>query len=201
MTTPRDVMLIAVDVSADRPPEQGDLSLALAGAELIDLLGARTATLDDARIVPGEGLPPSDHLMEQAAASIVREAPYEPVTDWLWRRGRGLAAAYLASLEAEGRLTRRRRRWTPFRTGQLVLADPRDRSRAQDRRASGEHALAALTAAAGIGDQETRSSPGGAGGAVETVLAAVDDAVRDLEAVRQRRAIEQAAFDNVWRGY
>ncbi|MET7442896.1 hypothetical protein ABZS63_38460, partial [Streptomyces sp. NPDC005568] len=35
---------------------------------------------------------------------------------------------------------------------------------------------------------------------VATVLAAVNDAVMELEAVRQRRAIEDAAFDNVWRG-
>ncbi|MYX63583.1 GPP34 family phosphoprotein, partial [Streptomyces sp. SID8382] len=32
-----------------------------------------------------------------------------------------------------------------------------------------------------------------------TVLAAVNDAVMELEAERQRRAIEEAAFDNVWR--
>lgn len=33
-----------------------------------------------------------------------------------------------------------------------------------------------------------------------TVLAAVNDALMELEAVRQRRAIEDAAFDNIWRG-
>ena len=37
--------------------------------------------------------------------------------------------------------------------------------------------------------------------AVETVLATVHDALMELEAVRQRRAIEKAAFDNVWRGW
>jgi hypothetical protein len=36
--------------------------------------------------------------------------------------------------------------------------------------------------------------------AVVTVLAAVGDAVMELEAVRQRKAIEDAAFDNIWRG-
>ena len=36
--------------------------------------------------------------------------------------------------------------------------------------------------------------------AVTTVFAGVDDAVMELEAVRQRRAIEDAAFDNIWRG-
>lgn len=33
-----------------------------------------------------------------------------------------------------------------------------------------------------------------------TVLAAVDEAVTELAGVRQRRSIEDAAFDNVWRG-
>ncbi|MEV4443030.1 GPP34 family phosphoprotein, partial [Streptomyces sp. NPDC049577] len=36
--------------------------------------------------------------------------------------------------------------------------------------------------------------------AVETVLAAVGDALMELQAVRQRRAVEDAAFDNIWRG-
>jgi hypothetical protein len=38
------------------------------------------------------------------------------------------------------------------------------------------------------------------GGDVDTVLACVHDALMNLEALRQRRAIEQAAFDNIWRG-
>jgi hypothetical protein len=36
--------------------------------------------------------------------------------------------------------------------------------------------------------------------AVAIVLAVVNDALMELEAVRQRRAIEEAAFDNIWRG-
>ncbi|MFE4552342.1 GPP34 family phosphoprotein, partial [Streptomyces sp. NPDC056785] len=35
--------------------------------------------------------------------------------------------------------------------------------------------------------------------AVGTVLDAVHDAETELEAVRQRRSIENAAFDNIWR--
>jgi len=35
---------------------------------------------------------------------------------------------------------------------------------------------------------------------VATVLAAVNAAVMELGHVRQRRAIEEAAFDNIWRG-
>lgn len=199
-TTARDLVIIAVDVAPSRPLEQGDLSLALAGAELIDLTAAGTVTLDGTRIMPGDGPALSDHLLDQAAASIVRQAPYESVDDWLWRRGRSLASTYLASLEEAGLLVRRRRRLTPFRTGRPMPADSTDRRRARDRWSSGEPVLAVLASAAGIGSQENRDAPTGAGDAVETVLAAVHDAVSELEAVRQRRAIEQAAFDNVWRG-
>ena len=82
--------------------------------------------------------------------------------------------------------------------GALVVVP--DRSRAESRWSSGEPVLAALAAAAGIRD-EPSEDPGDVGGdAVTTVLAAVGDAVMELEAVRQRRAIEDAAFDNVWRG-
>lgn len=31
------------------------------------------------------------------------------------------------------------------------------------------------------------------------VLAAVHDAVEELQSVRQRKDVEQAAFDNIWR--
>ncbi|CAM5322629.1 HTH gntR-type domain-containing protein OS=Streptomyces antimycoticus OX=68175 GN=SSPO_097140 PE=4 SV=1 [Streptomyces antimycoticus] len=37
------------------------------------------------------------------------------------------------------------------------------------------------------------------GDAVATVLAAVGDAVTRLEAVRLRRDVENAAFENMWR--
>jgi hypothetical protein len=189
-----------VDVLSSRPLEQGDLSLALAGAELIDLLAAGSIKLDGTKVMPGNGTALSDHLLDQAEASVVREAPHESVADWLWRRGRSLAPAYLASLEAERVLTRQPRRWTLFRTGQLTSADSLDRRRARDRRASEDPVFANLATAAGISGQETREAPTGVGDAVETILAAVHDAVRELEAIRQRRAIEQAAFDNVWRG-
>lgn len=36
--------------------------------------------------------------------------------------------------------------------------------------------------------------------ALNTVLAVVHDAVTELEAVRQRKTVEDAAYDNVWRG-
>ena len=117
MTTPRDLLIVAIDTAPGRPPEQGDLSLALAGAELIDLLVAQAVRLDDDHIVPGYRPTLADPLLDQAASSLVGRPPYESVDDWLWRRGRGLAAAYLTALEAEGLLTRQHRRWVPFRAG------------------------------------------------------------------------------------
>ncbi|WKK22868.1 GPP34 family phosphoprotein [Streptomyces olivoreticuli] len=195
MTTPRDLMIAAMDAAPGRPVEPGDLSLALAGAELTDLLAAGTVTLDGDRIVPDGRPAVADRVLDQAAQSLTREAPYESVTDWLWRRGRGLAAVYLAALEADGQLTRHRRR-LPFRTERTVPTDSPGRRFAAD-----EPVLAALATAVGIRDDEPAEASGAFDDAVETVLAAVGDALMDLEAVRQRRAIEQAAFDNVWRGF
>ncbi|MFI9238949.1 GPP34 family phosphoprotein [Streptomyces sp. NPDC053079] len=170
MTTARDLALTAMDVAPGRPVEPGDLSLALAGAELIDLLARGAVTLDGDRIVPGERTAMGDPVLDQAVGALDREAPYEAVGDWLWRRGRGLASVYVADLGAE------------------------------DRSAANEPVLVALAQAVGIGEEGTEEAPITAGDAVETVLAAVYDAVMELEAVRQRRAVEQSAFDNVWRG-
>ncbi|MEU3753920.1 GPP34 family phosphoprotein [Streptomyces olivoreticuli] len=195
MTTPRDLMIAAMGAPPGRPVEPGDLSLALAGAELIDLLAAGAVTLDGDRIVPGGRPVVSDRVLEQAAESLTREAPYESVGDWLWRRGRRLAAVYLAALEADGQLTRRRRR-LPFGAGRVVPVDAPGRPLAAD-----EPVLAALATAVGLRGDGAEEAPGAFDDAVETVLAAVGDALMDLEAVRQRRAIEQAAFDNVWRGF
>ncbi|MEU0283202.1 GPP34 family phosphoprotein [Streptomyces sp. NPDC088551] len=257
MTTARDLMITAMDVTPD-PPAAGELSLALAGAELIDLLAAEAIRLDGDRIVPGHRPAIADRLLDQAAESLTREAPYETVADWLWRRGLGLAPAYLSALETDGQLTRRRRGLLPFRTGRTALVDTPDRRQAGDRWAANEPVLVALATAVGIGDAEpdeapdtgtqdtaapdtetpdtetpgNEAAPGDevtpdneapdttapgtaapgtdvadtetpdtADDAVETVLVAVNEALLELEAVRQRRSIEQDAFDNVWRGY
>lgn len=200
MTTPRDLMITAIDVAPGRPVEQGELSLALAGAELIDLLAGGAVTLEGGRIVPGQRVITGDRLLDQATASIAREGPYESVGDWLWRRGRGLAAEYSAALEADGQLVRQRRGRLPFRAGRLVAADSLDRRRAADRWTSGEPVLATLGAAVGIDGEGVEGSPSAGDDAVDTVLAAVDDASVELAAERQRRSIEQDAFDNIWRG-
>jgi hypothetical protein len=200
MTTPRDLLLIAMDVESDRPPDQGDVSLALAGAELIDLLDMQAIKLDGENIEPVRRPLTGDRLLDEAASSLVRREPYESVGDWLWRRGRGLFSAYLAALEAAGQVTQVRRRWRLFRTGRTMLADSPAHRDAAKRWTSGEAVLAALAAVAGVHGERTYNFPGIADVAVATVLAAVNAAVMELGLERQRRAVEGDAFDNVWRG-
>ena len=200
MTTSRDLLMVAFDTDSGRPPEQGDLSLALAGAELIDLLDVQAIRLDRERIVPVRRPATGDRLLDEAASSLVRQEPYESVGDWLWRRGRGLFAYYLAALEPERQITRQRRRWRLFRTSRTMLADSPAHRAAAKRWTSGDAVLAALAAVAGIHGERTYDFPGIADVAVVTVLAAVDAAVTELGLERQRRAVEGAAFDNIWRG-
>ncbi|MFE6552964.1 GPP34 family phosphoprotein [Streptomyces sp. NPDC057746] len=200
MTTARDLLIVALDANPGRPAEPGELSLALAGAELIDLLDARAVSLDGDRVVPADPPVTDDRLVKDAGSSLVRQMPYESVEDWLWRRGRGLSSAYLTAFEEEGQFARQHRRWLPSWTGVASLVDSPDRRRATDRWASGEPVLAMLAATAGIRDMPTAELPDEVGETVATVLAAVDDAVTELTAVRQRRDIEKAAFDNIWRG-
>ncbi|MEV1038255.1 GPP34 family phosphoprotein [Streptomyces sp. NPDC047917] len=215
MTTPRDLMFVALDPASGRPPGQGELSLGLAGAELIDLVDAGAAELDGDHIVPAGVDAPDDALLRAAASVLVREEPYESVDDWLWRRGRDLFSAYQAALEEEGLLTRQRGRRLPFRAGsEPTLVDSPERRRAAGRLTAEEPVLTALVAAVLIHDESADGSDGsdGFGGSdgsaesvdlpdgVEAVLAAVGDAELELAAVRQRRDVEQAAFDNIWRG-
>lgn len=199
MTTPRDLVIVALEGESGSPVERGDLSLALAGAELLELLGAETVQLDGEHIVPGLGAALADPLLKQAASLVRRQPPFESVEDWLWRRGLDLAAAYLAALEADGHLVRERGR-RPFRTARTVLADSPARRRAAERLASHEPVLTSLAAAAGVPAAPDEEPPPVDDEAVASVLGAVHGAVTELEAVRQRRSIEQAAFDNIWRG-
>lgn len=198
MTTPQDLFLVSLDVPGEHPVAQGDLSLALAGAELIDLLGARALALEGERIVPGPVLTTGDRMLDEAGAALVRQEPYDTVEDWLWRRGQGLAVAYGDVLEADGQLTGMRRHWLPGRSRDAVPADTAARRHAADRWDSRDPVLTGLAATLGI--PEGRPSPQEPEDeAVVTVLAAVGDAVTELEAVRERRRIENIAFDNIWR--
>ncbi|WP_327266095.1 GPP34 family phosphoprotein [Streptomyces sp. NBC_01232] len=199
MSTAKDLFIIAMDPQPDRSVGQGDLSLALAGAELIDLLDARAAALDGDRIVPGEQPELHDELLAEAQTVLTRQPPYERVEDWLWRRGRDLSTAYQAALEEAGQLTRGRRGLLPFGTDRLELADTPARRQALGRWEADEPVLAALASAVGIEGEDSEDEPRRDDEAVTTVLAIVNDAVMELEAVRQRRSIENAAFANVWR--
>ncbi|NUU21720.1 MAG: GPP34 family phosphoprotein [Streptomycetaceae bacterium] len=198
MTTPRDLLITAMDAEPDTAIGQGELSLALAGAELVDLLAWGAVTLEGELIVPGPPITVDDPLLGKAASALTRHGPPEAVDDWLWRRGRDLARAYAEALTSEGTLTRARRRWAPLSTGAVVVADSADHRHARQRWADREPVLTALAAAVGVpghGDDQ----PAAPEGPVGTVLAAVQDAVTELAAVRQRRAIEKDAFDNTWR--
>ncbi|MEU5278170.1 GPP34 family phosphoprotein [Streptomyces asoensis] len=199
MTTARDLMLVAMDVKPVRPVGQGDLSLALAGAEVIDLVGAGAVALDGDLLVPGTAPSPDDPLLADAVSSLVRAAPYERVDDWLWRRGQGLAAVYAARLEADGLVGRSRQGRLSFRSSDTRPLDSPARSRAGERWDADEPVLAVLGSAVGLREEPADAFAGPPGDAVGTVLAAVGDAVTELEAVRQRKSIEDAAFDNIWR--
>lgn len=200
MTTARDLLIVALDAAPGRHAEPGDLSLALAGAELIDLMEARALMLDGDLIVPSDPPVTDDRLLQEAGSSLARQAPQESVEDWLWRRGRGLSTTYLSAFEAEGLVTRQRRRWLPSRTGETALADSAARRWAVDRGAAEEPVLTALATIVGVYDKPGADLTSMTDDATTTVLAAVDDAVTELTGVRQRRAVEKAAFDNIWRG-
>ncbi|MGW8631784.1 GOLPH3/VPS74 family protein [Streptomyces sp. NPDC055793] len=199
MTTAHDLTIVSLEARTEYPVERGDLSLALAGAELADLLEAGAVSLDGSVLRPVER-PGSGDPMLDAAASEVGKEPDESVEDWLWRRGRGLAAEYLAAEGVED--TRRKRpRWMGRRDADRpVPADPETRRRATDRWASGDPVLAGLAAAVGIRHEGADRVEDPEDDGIAAVLAAVNDAVVELAAIRQRRSIEDAAFDNIWRG-
>ncbi|MEV0528618.1 GPP34 family phosphoprotein [Streptomyces sp. NPDC050439] len=198
MTTAKDLFIIVMDVK--HSVGQGDLSLALAGAELIDLIGAGAAAVDGESIVPGEQPTLDDRLMNEAAAGLTRRAPHERIEDWLWRRGRDLAAAYQAALEENDELKPQRSGRLPFGSKRVEPVDTPARRRAGERWKEKEPVLAALASIVGIDAERSDDDPGLDDEAVTTVLAAVHDAVMELEAVRQRRTIENAAYANLWRG-
>jgi hypothetical protein len=169
MTTARDLLTVTMDMPSTRTVERGDLSLALAGAELTDLLSLGAAGLDGGRITPGPPASVPDRLLGEAAASMTRTEPYETVEEWLWRRGRGLADAYLDAFTEEGQLTRERhRRWLVLGSSDMVLADSADRRRAADRWESREPVLVALATTIGVSGHP--AEPGGPAAAVDSDL-------------------------------
>ncbi|WP_335979831.1 MULTISPECIES: GPP34 family phosphoprotein [Streptomycetaceae] len=220
MTTARDFLITTLDLPSGREVAPGDLSLGLAAAELVDLLRSGAATLTGGRVVPGERLPHDDRLLGEAAAALSRTLPFETVDEWLWRRGRGLAAAYLAVLTDEGTVARqRKRRWLAFGGSRTVLLDTADRRRAAHRWAADEPVLLALAATVGAPPPPPPDpalglpAPAPAGPpdlpariddpAVEAILAALADAVAELSAERRRRAsrLDDAHAATLRRGY
>ncbi|MCZ4603982.1 GPP34 family phosphoprotein [Streptomyces sp. Lzd4kr] len=201
MNTARDLAIVTLDMASDHTVEQGDLSLALAAAEMFDLLDAHALVLDGDLITPSAQAPTGDRLLDEAASALVRQEPYESVEDWLWRRGRGLSAAYVEDLERVGLTARAPGPRFALRAAPSVPVDSAARRQADERWTSGEPVLTALGTAAGIRDESGEVAEKLTDETVTTVLAALGNAVMELEAVRQRRAIEDAAFDNVWRGY
>ncbi|MEV5158207.1 GPP34 family phosphoprotein [Streptomyces sp. NPDC053728] len=200
MTTAQDLSIIAAAPDADPSLEKGDLSLALAGAELIDLMDVRAVALDGDRLVPGAAPRTEDALLLDAASALSGRPPYETVEDWLWRRGPELADRYRHALEAAGLAAPARSHRHPFRKDRPAGTDTAALHRASDRWTAGEPVLAVLAAAAGIGEvsDDTLAGLEDDQGAV---LTGVHHAITQLAAERQRRSIEGAAFDNVWRGY
>jgi hypothetical protein len=200
MSTARDLLTVTMDMPSSRPVDRGDLSLALAGAELVDLVRTGAVTLAGDRVEP---LPPraiADHLLTEAAAFETAE----PVGEWLWRRGRGLAAAYLAAFETEGQLRRQRhRRWRVLWSSEMVLLDSPSRRRAANRWAADEPVLAALATAIGIRDRRPGESPEVKDETASAVLDAVTEALGELSEERERRArkLDDAAVTNYRRGY
>ena len=199
MTTARDLAIVAAGPESNPGVEQGDLSLALAGAELIDLIDSHTVTLESDRLVPGAPPEIDDRSLREAASALLRQEPYETVGDWLRRRGRDLAAHYRAALEADGLVAPARPRRNPFRRASPTSPDAPELRLAAERWSTGEAALLGLGAAAGVTDQPDTPSTGLTDDQ-GVVVGTVYDAVTQLAAVRQRETIEQAAFDNIWRG-
>ncbi|MGW4289043.1 GPP34 family phosphoprotein [Streptomyces sp. NPDC004673] len=208
MTTPQDLLFVTLDVPADRPVEQGDLSLALAAAELLDLRTAQVVTLRDDLIVPISGHLTGDPMLDKAAAALIRTEPYESAEDWLWRRGDGLSAAYRDELEHTEPSGSGLRQLFRRADRSVDRIDSEARRHAADRWARHEPLLVGLAAALGIEEPEHEEAVAHAGDErgdeqvddrVAVVLAALGEALTELEAVRQRRRIEEDAFDNVWR--
>ncbi|MFJ8856621.1 GPP34 family phosphoprotein, partial [Streptomyces sp. NPDC102437] len=104
------------------------------------------------------------------------------------------------ALEENGELKPQRSGRLSFGSERLEPADTPARHHAADRWKEKEPVLAALASVVGIDDERSDDETGLDDEAVTTVVAAIHDAVMELEAVRQRRTIENAAFANLWRG-
>ncbi|MER7738319.1 GPP34 family phosphoprotein [Streptomyces sp. NPDC096538] len=196
MTTAHDLAALAAAPGTDPAPDRGDLSLVLAGAELLDLADARAVVLGAERITPVVAPHDVDPMLMEAASEITREPPYETVESWLWRRGAGLAARYGAAVEAAEPYRPPRSHRRPFHRPRPVVS-PLVVRHGVDRLRAGDPLFVGLAAAAGMAE-----APADVFGSLaddETaVLAAIHQAITQLAAERQRRSAQQGAFDNIW---
>ncbi|WP_328863230.1 GPP34 family phosphoprotein [Streptomyces sp. NBC_00306] len=201
MTTPKNLLMITIEVAPGHPVHPADLSLSLAGAQLVDLLEAGAIGLDKRHVVPGWQPVPPDRFLWEAATSLELTRPYQLVSDWLSSREDTLAAAYTAALEADGLAIRQRPRKHPFRRRELVLVDSPARREAVERWSASEPVLATLAGFIGIRREGQQGSPREVRGPVATILSAVQGAHVELEAERTERIITQAKLYEVWARY
>ncbi|MFE0358897.1 GPP34 family phosphoprotein [Streptomyces nigra] len=200
MTTALGLSALAASPGIDAPPEPGDLSLSLAGAELVDLVDLQAVLLDDGRLLPAASPRIQDDLLLEAASTIVRDAPYETVEQWLWRRGRDLAARYRRALEATVSGTPAHSSRRSFRRSRPLPVVPPAVDRALGRMTDGRPVVVALAAAARIVEAADETL-GELDPDEAAVVGAVHQAVTRLAAERQRRSIERVGFDDIARGF
>lgn len=203
MTTSCDLLLVVMDSASTTQVESGDLSLALAGAELIDLAADGCVRLAGNRVLPGSGHNRPDGLLGGAVSAMVREAPFETVEEWLWRRGRGLSWRYVDALEADGLLIRPHRHRLLFKGEGRTLADSPLRRTALRRWESGDPVLVRLAHSLGIDRGQPGRPPAPVDDSADAVVAAVDRALAELADERDKREhrLEDAAAENRRRGY
>lgn len=177
--------------------EQGDLSLALAGAELIDLADLHAVVLMGDRIMPAAA--PRREKADRSRFGDRSGRPHQTVESWLWRRGRDLAARYRVALRATLPEPLARACRHPFRQA-APAAGPQVLCSATDRLIAGDPVLTHLAAAAGIAEPLPADALDGLDEDEIAVLADIHQAITQLAAERQRRSVERGGFDNLWRG-
>ncbi|MFF9044848.1 GPP34 family phosphoprotein [Streptomyces parvulus] len=180
MATAQRLSALAVVLGGEPRIEEGDLSLALAAAELIDLIQARAVLLHGDRLLPAGLVGTGSPLLVEAASELVRDIPYETVVGWLWRRGSGLAGRYRGALEDARHL---------------------HRQAAEAVRDWNDPVLAHLAAAAGMRPAPTDDTSADLDPDQIAILGETHQAVTRLAAERQRRSIERGPSEGILRGF
>ncbi len=158
MTTPRDLLMIAMDVRPAGPSSRATCRWPSREPNWSTSSRPRPSRWRTTASCPARSGPWATVWTGPWRRWSGRDR--RSVDDWLWRRGRGLCTrAYRADLEAEGRLARPRHRWIPFGGGRTEAADWPDRSHADERWTSGEPILTVLAAAVGASTTSRRRRP------------------------------------------